>query len=292
MDTVVGLYAYRRILASERACRQRIRHIRWPRGVRCPRCQFARAYHYVERGVPQHRCKRCRYKFTDLTGTLFQHTKLPLSKWILAIALFKIGISANQLAKELGVAYRIAWKLLHLFRSSLRHDPLLMQLSGIVELDETYYGGRQHRNRRIGATGFTNKTPVLGMRSRDGRVKTIVVPHLRSRTLKRLLQQHVAPGSTIYTDDHKLHQRFRQWGYRHRAINKLFGYWQPPDVHTNAIEGYWMLSKTKLYARHHQMSPKYLPNYVAEMEYKFNHRHELDFVATMLKRLILGLTSE
>jgi transposase-like protein len=98
-------------------------------GVQCPRCNFSRAYHYLENNVPKHRCKRCNYKFSDITGTIFQRTKIPLSKWILAIALFKIGISANQLAKEIGVAYRIAWNLMHKFHSTIEKRSIICQTS-------------------------------------------------------------------------------------------------------------------------------------------------------------------
>lgn len=288
----IGLYDYRQIIANEQACFKLIRKIRWPKGPRCPRCNFSRAYHYLEQGIPKHRCKKCKYKFADITGTIFQRTKIPLSKWILAIALFKIGVSANQLAKEINVAYRIAWTLMHKFRSAVEKDPLFNKLQGIVELDETYFGGRQHRNKKLGKTGFTNKIAVVGIRSRDGKVRTIILPKMGSKSLKEILRQHVKPGCIIYTDKDKLHRRFKQWGYRHTMINKLFGFVKERDIHVNSIEGYWKLSKTKLYARHHSMSRKYLPKYLAEIEHKFNYRNELDFVRLMLNKLIFGPLSE
>lgn len=286
MSKYIGIYEYRKAFASEKACFELIRKIRWPKGTRCPRCNFSRQWHYLEKGIPKHECKTCRYKFSDITGTVFQRTKIPLSKWIFAIALFKIGISANQLAKEIGVAYRIAWSLMHKFRSAVEKDPLFAKLKGIVELDETYYGGRQHRSRKYRRTGFSNKTAVVGIRSRDGKVRTISILRIRSRRLKQILQKYVERGSTLYADNHKLHAKFDQWGYKYESINKLFGFVREPDIHTNSVEGYWMLSKTKLYARHHQMSRKYLPKYLAEMEHKFNHRNELDFVKLLLERLI------
>lgn len=282
----VGLYEYRKIIASEKACLKLIRRIRWPNGIQCPRCEVTENRHFDEKGIPKHQCKKCSYKFSDITGTMFQGTKIPLCKWILAIGLFKVGISANQLAIEIGVSYKVAWAMMHKFRSSVENDPIFTQLQGTIELDETYYGGRQHRNRRAGQTGFTNKMPVVGIRSREGKVKTIAIPKMRSRKLKQILQTYVKPGSTLYTDDHKLHRLFGQWGYHHQAINKLFGFVKEQDIHTNSIEGYWMLSKTKLYARHHQMSKKYLPKYLAEADYKFNNRNELDFIALLLNKLI------
>jgi transposase-like protein len=91
-------------------------------------------------------------------------------------------------------------------------------------MDETYFGGRQHRNKKYGKTGFTNKVPVIGIRSRNGKVKTIAVSRMRSLQLKRILQRYIEPGSTIYTDDYKLHRRLSKWGYNHKVINKLFGF--------------------------------------------------------------------
>ncbi len=286
MSKYQGLYEYRKIIASERACLGLIRRVRWPRGVRCPRCGFARQYHFEEYGVPKHQCKRCDYKFSDLSQTIFQRTKLPLSKWVLALALFKIGLSAHQLAKEIGVSYKTAWQLMHKFRSALENDPLISQLRGTIELDETYFGGRQHRDYMKGHTGMTNKIPVVGIRSRDGKVKTLALSKLGYRELKAFLRRFVRSGSLIYTDDLPLHDNLYRWGYRYHTVNKRLGFVRPPDIHTNSVEGYWMLCKNKLYARHHQLSRKYLPKYLAEMEYKFNCRYDLDFVKTLLHRLI------
>jgi transposase-like protein len=285
MAKYIGLYEYRKIIANEKVAYEFIRKVRWPKGVRCPRCEYPRNRHFVENGVPRHQCKKCDYKFSDITGTIFQNTKLPLTKWIAAIGLFKIGISALQLSKEISISYRIAWKLMHKLRNIV-DDPLLNQMCGKIEIDETYYGGREHRHRKYGKTGFTNKTPVIGIRSRDGKVKTIALPNLQSQKIKQILKEHVEPGSILYTDDHKLHRKFGQWGFTHKKINKLFGFLVKPDIHTNSIEGYWMLSKNKLYARHHQMSKKYLPKYLAECDYKFNNRNQLDPIKDIVQRLI------
>lgn len=175
---------------------------------------------------------------------------------------------------------------MHKFRDIVDKDSLFTQLQGKVEIDETYFGGRQHRNYKYGQTGFTNKMLVIGIRSRDGKVKSIVMPKLQSHKLKQILREHVKEDSILYTDDHKLHRKFKQWGYRHKIINKLFGFFEKPDIHTNSVEGYWMLSKTKLYARHHKISKKYLPKYLAETDYKFNYRKQLDPIKDIIKRLI------
>jgi len=280
-----GLYDYRKFINSENACYKLIRKIRWPTRVRCPRCGFARNRHFNEKGIAKHQCKKCNYKFSDLTGTIFHNTKLPLTKWILAIGLFNIGISANQLSKEINVSYRIAWNLMHKLRDSLKTNVLVEKLTGKIEIDETYFGGRISNKSK--KPRFSNKSVAVGIRQRNGKVKTIILPKLQSHKLKQILREYVDPkNSIIYSDDFLLHRRFKEWGYSHKIINKVYGYVIKPDIHTNSIEGYWMLSKKKLYARHHKMSGKYLPKYIVETDHKYNSRNDLDPIDTILKRLI------
>lgn len=282
-----GLYDYRGFINNENLCFELVREVRWPIGIFCPRCKHRKQWHYLEKGIPKHRCQNCNYKFSDISGTLFQKSKTPLSKWILAIALFKIGISALQMSKEVKVTYKAAWSMLHKMRRCMQKDKFFTHLADCVEIDETYYGGYRHRSHTEGI--FENKVPVIGIRSRDGKVKSIAVPRIRSWRLKKLLQKYVKPGATVYTDDRNIYRNLRDWGYNHHHICKLFGYFRKPDIHTNSIEGYWMLSKNKLYARHHKMSKRYLPAYLAEIDYKFNHKHEPDFVKNMLKMLLCPL---
>lgn len=285
----MGLYDYREFIVNENACYKLLREIRWSKGIKCPRCKHKKQWHYLEQGISKYRCKKCNYKFSDTTGTIFQKSRTPLSKWILTIALFKIGISARQMSKEVKVTYKAAWSMMHKMRHCMQKDKFFKQLSGHVEIDETYYGGREHRNRKVGKTGFKNKMPVVGIRSRDGKVKTIYVPKIKSHKLKKVIQKYVQQGSIIYTDDYNMYRNLKLWGYQHFSINKLFGYLKEPNIHTNSVEGYWRLSKTKLYATHHKISRQHLSKYLAEREYKFNHRDDPDFVRDMLKLLLCPL---
>lgn len=110
----MGLYDYRKFIASETLCRQLIRRLRWPKGIRCPRCNHAHIWRMKEEENIEYRCKRCNYHFSDISGTLFEKTTTVLSKWVMAIGLFKIGISANKLKDEIHVAYNTAWKILNI----------------------------------------------------------------------------------------------------------------------------------------------------------------------------------
>lgn len=277
----MGLYNYRRYLASERACLQLVRQIRWPRGVQCPRCEHRRIWKTHERGLRKYFCGRCRFKFSDTSGTLFEKTRTPLSKWVLAIGLWKLGCSAKTLQAELGVTYKTAWTMLHAMRRAVIDDTLFRQLSGHVEVDETYFGGRRKGKRGRGAAG---KTIVLGLRQRGGRVKTLVVPDLKAATFRRLIQQHVRRGSTIYTDGFWDHVDLV--GYDHHIIDHTKRFTMNHLRHTQTVESVWAHTKPDLKARHHAISPQYLQQYLAERDFMFNHRQHPDLTRLVLEKLL------
>ena len=214
----MALYAYRHVVANERTCYWLLHRLKWPNGVRCPRCESPQVWRMDDRGRCDYRCKACRYHFSLLTGTALQGTRLPLTKWVLAVALFKVGISSHALARELQVSQRIAWRLLTRFRQVLRRNSLLRKLRGAVEVDDTYIGGR-HKGKR--GRGAAHKTVVLGLRTRRGHVRSLVVPCLKTREVRAILERHVAKGARLYTDEFRSYRRARRWGFRHRRIRHL-----------------------------------------------------------------------
>lgn len=283
----MALYAYRHVIANERTCYWLLHRLRWPDGVRCPRCQSGAVWRMDEGGRCDYRCKGCHYHFSVLSGTVLQHTRLPLTKWVLAVALFKIGISSHALARELRVSQRIAWRLLTRFRQLLRHNQLLRKLRGAVEVDDTYIGGRSKGKRGRGAA---HKTLVLGLRTRRGRVRTLVIPSLKTDEVRAILQQHLAQGARLYTDEFSSYRTARRWGFRHRRIAHQEGFVRG-ETHTQGIEGYWGHLKPTLVARHRAVSPKYLDGYLAEADHKYNLAIETDFIREMLGRLLAASTT-
>lgn len=278
----MALYAYRHVIANERTCYWLLHRLRWPNGVGCPRCHTHRAWRMDDRGRCDYRCKACRYHFSLLTGTALQGTRLPLTKWVLAVALFKIGISSHALARELQVSQRIAWRLLASLRQVLRRKGLLRKLRGQVEVDETYIGGR-HKGKR--GRGAAHKTVVLGLRTRSGKVRSLVIPCLKTQEVRAILKQHVAQGARLYTDEFLSYRRARRWGFRHRRIKHLARFVRG-QIHTQGIEGYWGHVKPTLVARHRAVSPEHLPGYLAEADYKHNLPQGVDFIQEMLERLL------
>lgn len=280
----MGLYDYRAYIANEEVCRELLRETRWPKGIRCPRCRCKRIWNLGQSSNFKYKCSGCGYKFTETSGTIFNKTKMPISKWILAIGLFKVGITANQLKDEIKVTYKVAWEMLNRIRKAIKTDHLTSRLSGHIEVDETYYGGRRKGKRGRGAAG---KTPVVGIIQRNGTVRTIIVPDVKCRTLRPLVKQHVEKGSTVYTDNWKGYKGLKEDGFEHKSVDHNSKFVSNNGSHTNNIEGYWRLSKHKMFARYHKISKKHLPDYLAESEFKFNERHHDDFIKLVLAKLLL-----
>jgi transposase len=279
----MGLYDYRYYLANESECRNLLHEIRWPRGIQCPACGHQAVWKLGKRNGFKYKCRSCKYTFTETSGTIFDKTRTPISKWICAIGLFKVGVSANQLKDEIHVTYKVAWQMLAKIRKAIKGDPLTDQLSGHIAVDETYFGGKRKGKRGRGAAG---KTPVIGIIQRNGSVRTIAIPDVGSATLQALVKEHVETGSTIYTDGWQGYRGLDKQGFSHKLVNHDKAFVSRKGHHTNSIEGYWRLSKNKLYARYHKISKAYLPYYLAEADFKFNERSQPDFIKSVLTKLV------
>ena len=242
----IGLYAYRTILASEQFCHRLLRRIRWPKGVRCPRCGDRRIWRMAEAGRLEYRCRRCRCHFSETTGTIFAKTRTPLSKWVLAVGLCKIGVAARPLHGQLGVTYKTAWTILNRIRQAVGADSALRRLSGEVEIDDTYYGGHREGKRGRGAAG---KAPV-GIRQRGGRARSVDVPALDAQTVQIVIRQRVRRGSRVTTDGLNIYQGLTTLGYRHATVDHTEHFVAPHGVHTQGIERHWAHTKPALWTRH------------------------------------------
>lgn len=228
------------------------------------------------------RCKACARRFSLRTATALEGSRLPLTKWVLAIALFRIGISARSLARELAVSRQSAWELLHRLRDALKSDVLARKLRGRIEVDETYVGGR-HKGKR--GRGAAHKTVVIGLKVRAGRVRSLVIPSVATAEIHRILKAHVARGARLFTDELSSYRRVRGLGFRHRRVahSRRFVRGQ---THTQGIEAHWGHLKPNLVARHRAVSPKHLQRYLVEADFKHRLPEETDFIALVLHRLL------
>lgn len=250
--------------------------IRWKAGAFCPHCGSTRVYHFSDRRA--HKCGDCRKRFSIKVGTIFEDSKIPLRQWLLAIYLItshKKGIASTQLAKDIGVTQKTAWFMLHRLRHAAQTKSFNRPLSGEVEADETYIGGKEknkHAWQRIGGKqGGAGKVAVLGLLEREGELRTGITQGFGGRVVKPIVRDNVAPGSVLMTDEHGAFYGLADT-YEHHRVNHTIGEYVRGPFHTNGIESVWALFKRQIVGTHHWLSPKHLPRYLSEMTWRFNRR--------------------
>ena len=259
---------------SEDACRERLAELRWPDGVRCPRCDSEKITPYAKR--KQYDCRECDYRFSVTSGTIFADSRLPLWKWFLATYLIcesKKGMSANQLKRTLSVTYKTAWYLCHRIRDAMG-DGAESPLRGIIEADETWHGGKR-RNTGSGPYNAGNKAVVVGAVQRDGEVRLRLVGGRDRSTLSKFLNEVVsAEAEALYTDSWAGYRGkgMERHAGKHHAVDHSAREWIRGDVHTNTVESVWSLFKRSVIGSYHQISVKHLPAYLDELEWRFNNR--------------------
>lgn len=268
------------VIPDEQAAINHIRAIRWKNGAFCPHCGSTRVYHFKDDRT--HKCGDCRKRFSIRAGTIFEDSKLPLRKWMLAIWMItshKKGIASTQLAKDIGITQKSAWFVTHRLREAARTQSFNRPLRDDVESDETFIGGKEknkHRSKRTGGKqGGKGKIAVLGMLERGGELRTMVTPSLRAGDVQGAIRANVEKGSGLYTDEHPSFTGLRK-DFDHLRVNHSAGeYVRSMIIHTNGIEGVWALFKRQITGTHHYLSPKHIARYLGEMTWRFNLR-EID----------------
>ena len=258
---------------SDEKCRKVLEQLRWPNGPECPRCH-AHATPIVNRF--QYDCDKCHYQFSVTAGTIFHDSHLSLWKWFLATLLLceaKKGMSACQVQRTLGMTYKTAWYLCHRIRAAMieANKP---KLGGVVEMDETYVGGRGHGKRGRGAA---NKEVVIGIRQRQGELRFFHAEDVRSGTLEKYIRENISEDVEILMTDDLGQYRgaARRIGldrHRHKAIKHKLGIYVQGNVHTNTIESAFSLLKRGVLGTWHRISAKHLQAYCNEMTFRFNNR--------------------
>jgi transposase-like protein len=274
---------------SEDACRSYLEELRWPDGVRCPRCESEKIARLQKRN--QFECSDCRYQFSVTSGTIFHDSHLPLWKWFAAIYLIgeaKKGISANQLKRTLGVSYKTAWYLCHRIRAAMSGEGAPM-LYGIVEADETYVGGKvSFSNKREAARRrLENKSTVLGAIERGGELRVQVAPDASHESIHGFLGEVVSDDAeAIYTDSHRSYRGCGDENTKHEYVDHSREEWVRGAVHTNSIESAWSLFDRAVIGSYHKLSKKHLQAYLDEFAFRFNNRENPYLFRDTLLRLI------
>jgi transposase len=245
----------------------------------CPRCDCERVFrrYATAQGRQSWTCTGCGHHVHPTAGTIFAKSSTSLRLWFHAMYLMtstRCGISAKQLERELGVHYKTAWRMFNKIRNELMNDEGESQLSGTVEVDETSWGGkprRKFKSRSERALWVENKTTVLGMVERQGRVRLRVIASRRGEPLSGAVRAHVNPAAFLLTDDWPAYKPLRE--YRHAVINHSAGHYVDGDIYTNTIEGFFGNLKTGMRGAYKFVSPKWLQSYLDEYAWRYNHRY-------------------
>lgn len=265
-------------------CLEYLAKLRWPDGVRCLTCGADKVRQYDSptkkqptRKVYQCQEPTCQQQFTATSGTIFHDTHLPLTKWFMALALIadaKKGISAKQLQRHLGVGYKTAWYLAHRIRKAMEETdrPLL---SGVVEMDETYVGGKRRGQGVL--IGKRAKEVVIGIRERSGALRFFHAEDAKSGTLAKYIRENISTDVEIMvTDEHVSYPGAMIAAgipkERHKRVRHIEGQYVDGDIHTNTIENAFSLLKRGIVGNFHRVSIKHLQRYLNEFEYRFNRR--------------------
>jgi transposase-like protein len=271
-------------LNTDLGCRNYLKWMLWggDRPPGCPRCGNVTTYHFKDGKT--HKCAACRQKFNLLTGTIFENTKLPLSKWIAGIWMassYKRGISSYQVARNIGVTQKTAWFMMQRIRK-LFEKMRPETLEGTCTADETYIGGKQknkHMSRRVKGQqgrGSSEKINVFGVMQVGGMVLSQAVADVKISTLQPIIRQHVAPGSTMMTDEWHGYNGLSST-YAHQVCDHgSYQYVSDNGATTNPIENYWSHLKRAVIGTYYHLTRKHIARYLAEFDYKFNYRSMSD----------------
>lgn len=283
---------------NEDICKQAIIESRWGKGdVQVVVCPYCGSVHCVVRKDGKFRCKDCRKNFSCLVGTIFENTKLSLRKWFIAMYLVsshKKGISSHQLAKDIEVTQSSAWYMLQKIRTLFAQDDSVA-LSGTVECDEVYIGGKEkwkHESMKTPGTqgrSTKTKTPVFGMMERKvfmnskdkeeimSIVKAVVVEKTDRATLVPIIEQFVEKDSSVYTDELNAYSKLGENGFNHHFVKHgamQFVDEENCDIYTNGVEGFWSHFRRMITGVYHDVSDEHLQAYVDEACYRWNTRNQ------------------
>lgn len=284
--------------------------IRWPNGPVCPHCGESERKPYRLKSETRRlwKCAACRKQYTVMVGTIFEGSHIPLNKWLLAFFLLcssKKGMSAHQLHRMLGITYKSAWFMAHRIRYAMEQSPFQERMTGTVEVDETYIGGKPRRSNkrqykpldpkqpdaRLRKSGRgTDKTPVVVLVQRDGLVYSERVANVTGQTLKGVIRRHVHPSARIMTDAFKSYDGLAGEYAGHFTVNHLDEYVRG-EVHTNTAENFFSILKRGIDGVYHHVSEAHLPRYLSEFNFRYNTRSANGYTDADRTRLALSMVA-
>ncbi|MGA7792170.1 MAG: IS1595 family transposase [Candidatus Acidiferrales bacterium] len=282
-----------KMFSSDEQCRELLKRLRWPEGIRCPRCQADAIKLATAKEL--FFCQTCVYQFSVLAGTIFNDSHLPLPIWFMATLLLceaKKGMSAHQLKRTIWGqhkgSYKTAWYLCHRIRAAMNQAERPM-LVGTVEMDETYVGGKQ-RDLEQHWRKDRKKQVVVGIRQRGGDVRFFHAEDARKGTLAKYIQENISTDVDVIITDELPAYKSAVGEHRHETVNhaaKEYARYENGDcISTNTVESAFSLLKRGIIGSWHKISTKHLPAYLAEMEFRFNRRNRSDLFIDTLRHMV------
>lgn len=268
---------------DETAAREHLEAIRWPTGPVCPHCGgiernskiTAKTKNGARPGL--YFCGDCREQFTVTVGTVFERSKIPLHKWLLANHLMcssKKGMSAHQLHRTLGITYKSAWFMAHRLREAMTSTETgpLGGSGETVEVDETYWGNKKRYGK--GPRGFGHKMKVVSLVERNGDKRSFHVANVTAKTVTPILREQVSKKARLMTDENKVYKKVGKEFASHESVNHSIGEYVRDDATTNTVESSFAIFKRGLYGTFHHVSEAHLQRYATEFDFKWNHREK------------------
>ena len=285
MDGTVNLSKLAKHFSDEMAARELLESMRWPNGPECPLCgKTETVYRMLKLASSKKpgrpgllRCRACKKQFTVTTGTVFEDSHIPLSKWLLAIHLLsssKKGMSAHQFHRMLGITYKSAWFMAHRLRYAMSQGPLAELMQGAVEIDETYVGARDKKGSRRGRPGpDSHKTPVVALIERGGRIRAFPMPRVTADNLQQAITSHVSKDATMMTDEFIPYRTIaRRTGRKHWTVNHGDKEYVRGTAHVNTAEGFFSLLKRGINGVYHHVGRGHLNRYCDEFAFRYERR--------------------
>ncbi|SHM56641.1 Transposase zinc-ribbon domain-containing protein [Fibrobacter sp. UWR3] len=273
----ISLYKILKKFPDNETARKFLERKRWGDTPTCPYCSYTHSVARTDKKLGFYRCNHCRKEYSVRTNSIFANSKVGLDKWVIAMYLMvtaRKGVSSMQLSKELDITQKTAWFLCHRIRSAMGNGKYSGLLQGIVEMDETYVGGKEankHNSKKLHeGRGSVGKTPVVGIVERGGRVRSFVTADTTQLTLQGLVALNVQKGAVVNTDEFRGYGDLSEKGYVHNRVNHSAKLYVDGKAYTNGIESVWSLVKRGFYGTFHKFTLEHLQRYVDEFDFRWN----------------------
>lgn len=285
MNSKFSLRQFRRKYGTHLQCLEAIKCLRFPDEMTCTKCKRLSIFYPVTNRT-SYACKYCGNQIYPLAGTIFEKTSTPLDLWFFAMYLMvttRAGTSAKQLERMLGVTYKTAWRMFKQIRM-LMADTEGGLLEGVVEIDETFMGGKGKNRKHQWIQGIEEKQKevVMGMVQRNGKAYLKHIPNTGKWTLLSQIQEHVEKSAKVMTDEYRGYWQLYKYGYLHKAVNHGKYQYRQGEAYTQNIENIWSHLKRGIYGVYRVVSKKYLQTYVDEYAFRYNHRNNQGKMFEML----------